>query len=286
MQRRHTPADPSPRPTDDVATLLHQVADQVALLRERDRIAMEVRAADLAAREARVDAQDARIRELAAALADAHAAAAGPVIDLGASGERRRLGKQLVRAGLVRKWDVRDALREQRRTGERLGRILVARGLLTPTALLQTLAQQDGVPPVGPGDRGIGMLPPELALEHRAVALEVPGGTAPPSGGPMAIAVRDLAGAVAVSEALGHVPELRLADAPTLVRLFAQAYGGGDPIVLPAAIVDGAPAVSPLPAASVAPVASPAPAASAPSAPSAAERVNGSVPATVAVATA
>jgi hypothetical protein len=243
MQRRRSADDLSVRPDDDVATLLHQVADQVAVRRQRDRVALEERIAAVAAREERVDRQDARIRELEAALAQAREAAEPPVIDPIAAGKRRRLGKQLVGAGLVPKRVVREALKEQSRTGDRLGRILVGRGELTPTALLQMLAQQDGVPVVGTGDRGIGLLPVELALEHRAVALDVLGASSaassPSSSAPEvpgAIAVRDLAGAVAVSEALGHVVELRLADAPTLMRLFAQAYGDGAAAVAPVAV--------------------------------------------------
>jgi hypothetical protein len=244
IRRNHQPDD---RTDYDVETLLRQVADRVALRCERDRIALEVRTADLVAREARVDVLTARIAELEAALTRATAPA--PTFDAVApAAKRRRLGKHLVKEGVVDPSIVRDALKEHRRTGARLGEILIARGALSPTALLQSLTRRDGVAEVGADDRGVGLLPAAFALEHRTVALDVPGRPARP-GAPAAVAVLDLAGAVAVSEALGHAVEPRLADAATLVRLLAQAYGeDAEPVGPVGPVSEDAPAPAPKPA--------------------------------------
>jgi len=61
-------------------------------------------------------------------------------------GQHTPLGVHLVESGLVAQDDVDNALDEQRRTGKRLGEILVARGVLYEADLAGTLAQMFGLP--------------------------------------------------------------------------------------------------------------------------------------------
>lgn len=57
-----------------------------------------------------------------------------------------RLGEFLVRRGLVEEEQVRNALQVQKKTGKRLGEILVALGYLSPELLTSSLSEHLGVP--------------------------------------------------------------------------------------------------------------------------------------------
>jgi type IV pilus assembly protein PilB len=57
-----------------------------------------------------------------------------------------RVGQALVRLGHASEQQVLEALEEQRRTGERLGEILVSRGVITRRQLYEALAYSLGVP--------------------------------------------------------------------------------------------------------------------------------------------
>ena len=61
------------------------------------------------------------------------------------SGERQRLGEILVRRGLATNSQVEDGLREQSGSGERLGRCLLRLGHLSEDSLLSTLSEQLGL---------------------------------------------------------------------------------------------------------------------------------------------
>jgi hypothetical protein len=73
----------------------------------------------------------------------------------------------------------------------------------------------------------VALLPAAFALEHRVVALDVPGRPAEPGAMPAAVAVLDLASGAAISELLGQVVQLRLADPAAMGRLLGQAYADG-----------------------------------------------------------
>jgi hypothetical protein len=60
-------------------------------------------------------------------------------------GDRRLLGTMLVEQGAVNDDDVEVALRTQLETGDRLGEILVQRGLVSRPELVRALALQSGV---------------------------------------------------------------------------------------------------------------------------------------------
>jgi hypothetical protein len=135
--------------------------------------------------------------------------------------KRRRLGKHLVKHGIVSKKVVRSALEEQERTGYRLGEILVARGAIDSVTLVRALADQDLVETVSAEDRVVQALPISLAFEHRAVVLV---DDAVGSGHPVRVAVTDLATVPAIWEALGRPIEPKLTDPQTMERLLSEAY--------------------------------------------------------------
>jgi len=225
-----------------------QYGDERARQYEQHHIALEVRAADVRAREVRVAELEQRVAELeealATAVAEARRRAASVADDEARDGDspaedgvsirpaviRRaprggRLGKQLVKRRIVTKQDVRAALEMQQRTAAPLGQILVARGVVTPEVLLRALAEQHGVAIVGPDERGTPLLPAPLALEHRAVALAA-GAQPVAAGATTAVAMVDIDAADAVADALNCAIEPRLTDAETMIRLFADAYAG------------------------------------------------------------
>jgi hypothetical protein len=135
--------------------------------------------------------------------------------------KRRRLGKHLVKQGIVPKSAVRSALEEQERTGHRLGEILIARGALDPVTLVKALADQDLVETVSSSDRVAQALPISVAFEHRAVVLIDDTDAASRV---TRVAVTDLATVPAIWEALGRPIEPKLTDPDTMERLLSQAY--------------------------------------------------------------
>jgi hypothetical protein len=241
-----------------------QFGQELARRYEQEHIAIELRAADLASREARAEELRARIRELERALSQSlgdrsASTPTGPVPQAGQEPpttprpKRRRLGRRLVRHRVVTKRAVRDALAKQKRTGEPLGRILVDAGAITPATLLVELARQHDVAIVTPDDRGIALLPSGSAVEHSAVALAV--GPRPVAPGALtAVGLVDLVHARAVSAVLGRAIEPRLTDIDTFTRLFTEAYGVKPPKIAPvaappapepASVPEVAPAVEP-----------------------------------------
>jgi len=224
--------------TPDVLLQL-QFGQELAERYERERIAIELRAADVQAREARVEELRARVRALenalAAALADQRLrepiaadrppdaeAPTHPNVIVGHP-KGKRLGKQLVKRRVVTRSAVRQALKVREEAGGRLGEILVASGALSPSKLLEELAFQHGIALVETDDRGIGLIPADVALEQRAVALAV--GRRPVADGAMAaVAFVDLDSAPMIADVLHGAIEPRLADAETVARLFGDAY--------------------------------------------------------------
>ena len=59
---------------------------------------------------------------------------------------RKKLGESLIQAGLITEDDLRTALAEHKRTGERLGAVLVRMNLATERQIAKALAYQLGFP--------------------------------------------------------------------------------------------------------------------------------------------
>ncbi len=64
------------------------------------------------------------------------------------SGSESRIGNLLLKAHLVTEEQLKEALEEQKRTGEKLGQILVERGVISPMDLANALEAQSGIPSI------------------------------------------------------------------------------------------------------------------------------------------
>ena len=89
---------------------------------------------------------------------------------------RRRIGDRLIKAGLISDRDLRSALAEQARTGERLGVVLVRFDVVSERQVARTLAQQLGLAYVNladhpPDPAALVLIPREVASKHESVAV-------------------------------------------------------------------------------------------------------------------
>jgi type IV pilus assembly protein PilB len=91
---------------------------------------------------------------------------------------RKKIGECLVQAGLITEDDLRAALAEHKRTGERLGVVLVRMNLATEKQIAKALAVQLGFPYVNlvenPPDPGaVILIPKEVSLKRVCIAVEL-----------------------------------------------------------------------------------------------------------------
>jgi type IV pilus assembly protein PilB len=89
---------------------------------------------------------------------------------------RRKIGECLIKAGLITDDDLQNALNERRRTGERLGVVLVRMNLATEEQIAKALALQLGFPYVdltenAPDRDAVVLIPKEVALKRACVAI-------------------------------------------------------------------------------------------------------------------
>lgn len=90
--------------------------------------------------------------------------------------EKAKLGATLVTAGLINEFQLRAALGEQARWGNRLGETLVRMGYLTEPDLVRTLSRHYGIPGVHLEGKEIeprvlAMLPAEIAEQYDCIPL-------------------------------------------------------------------------------------------------------------------
>jgi len=91
---------------------------------------------------------------------------------------RKKLGECLIQAGLITEDDLQAALTEHKRTGERLGAVLVRLNLATERQIAKALAYQLGFPYLNlaenPADTTIvTLIPKEVALKRSCVAIRL-----------------------------------------------------------------------------------------------------------------
>jgi type IV pilus assembly protein PilB len=89
---------------------------------------------------------------------------------------RKRLGELLLEAGKIKPEDLSKALSEQRKYGEKLGRVLVKMGLLTEREIIETLSTQLRVPIVNLDKLDIDpevikIVPPEVATAYMIIPI-------------------------------------------------------------------------------------------------------------------
>jgi type IV pilus assembly protein PilB len=91
---------------------------------------------------------------------------------------RKKLGETLIQAGLITEEDLRTALAEHKRSGERLGAVLVRMNLATERQIAKALAYQLGFPYVNlsenPPEPGVvTLISKDIALKRSCVALKL-----------------------------------------------------------------------------------------------------------------
>ena len=155
-----------------------------------------------------------------------------PAAHLPASAGRTLLGQSLREVGAVRNEHLAAALHEQRRSGGRLGEILLAHGWTSKVALTAVLADRSGLPTVDPDETPTPLLPAHQARQWRAVALAGPRDdpSAPPHEPRVSVAFADPSPEVvrAVEDCLQQPVEAKLGDHDTLDRLLGDAYATQD----------------------------------------------------------
>src|SRR5262245_2597448 len=91
---------------------------------------------------------------------------------------RKKLGECLIQAGLITEDDLRNALAEHKRTGERLGAVLVRMNLATERQIAKALAYQLGFPYLNlaenpPDSTVVSLIPKDVALKRSCVAVRL-----------------------------------------------------------------------------------------------------------------
>ena len=91
---------------------------------------------------------------------------------------RKKIGECLVQAGLITESDLQTALTEHRRTGERVGVVLVRMNLATEKQIAKALAVQLGFPYINlvedpPDPSAVILIPKEVALKRVCVAVSL-----------------------------------------------------------------------------------------------------------------
>src|SRR6187549_2321268 len=91
---------------------------------------------------------------------------------------RKKLGECLIQAGLITEDDLQDALTEHKRTGERLGAVLVRLNLATERQIAKALAYQLGFPYLNlsenpPDSNVVTLIQKDVALKRSCVAIRL-----------------------------------------------------------------------------------------------------------------
>jgi type IV pilus assembly protein PilB len=91
---------------------------------------------------------------------------------------RKKIGECLIQAGLITEEDLQAALAEHRRTGDRLGAVLVRMNLATEKQIAKALAYQLGFPYINlsenpPDPMAVVLIPKEVALKRVCVAIKL-----------------------------------------------------------------------------------------------------------------
>jgi len=91
---------------------------------------------------------------------------------------RKKIGECLIQAGLITEDDLRNALAEHKRTGERVGVVLVRMNLATEKQIAKALAFQLGFPYINlaenpPDPSAVILIPKEVALKRICVAVRL-----------------------------------------------------------------------------------------------------------------
>ena len=91
---------------------------------------------------------------------------------------RKKIGECLIQAGLITEEDLAIALAEHKRTGERVGVVLVRMNLATEKQIAKALAFQLGFPYINlaenpPEPLAVILIPKEVALKRNCIAVRL-----------------------------------------------------------------------------------------------------------------
>ena len=94
---------------------------------------------------------------------------------------RKRLGELLLSEGMISEEQIQEALRQQQKTGELLGEVLVKLGYVTATDIARIIATQFGLPYIDCsryfiGKEVLGLFKQEMLQKHQFVPLDRIGG--------------------------------------------------------------------------------------------------------------
>jgi cellulose synthase/poly-beta-1,6-N-acetylglucosamine synthase-like glycosyltransferase/peptidoglycan hydrolase-like protein with peptidoglycan-binding domain len=153
-----------------------------------------------------------------------------------------RLGELLLDAGALSRRDLRAALREQERSGGRLGKILAASGTVPVATVTQALARNLRMETLRRDDKAVPLLDAEDARGWRAVAVS---GWRRDSRA-MAVALTDPDQDVLawLEESLGRPVEPRLCEEATLDELLRSVYADADAEAVTRVLREEAPELS------------------------------------------
>ena len=139
--------------------------------------------------------------------------------------ERIRLGDLLIEHGLITQAQLQAALDEQKKSGRRLGRVLIDNAYVEEDAMLRVLSEQLRIPYVDLtmfdlNPKLVQLLPETEARRHRALVLkETPDGLLVAMGDPMDIFAYD-----SLVKVLGQPVELAIASEEALLAAMDRTY--------------------------------------------------------------
>ncbi|MGI6518076.1 MAG: type II secretion system ATPase GspE [Bacillota bacterium] len=141
----------------------------------------------------------------------------------------KRIGDYLLEAGAIDEEQLREALRMQRRTGERLGRTLVRLGHVSDATIAAVIERQLGIPRVSLAeyvisDDVIKLVPENLARRYRVLAVER-------NEDSLTLAMADPLNVLAIDDiklATGFKIEPVVAPEDEIVRALEQYYGSAE----------------------------------------------------------
>ncbi len=147
-----------------------------------------------------------------------------------AEGKKRKklLGERLIEAGLITPDQLELALKEQRRTGERIGEILINLGFVTQELISSVLASEAGVVHVDLDDQliqteALKLVPESLCRKYKLIPLSVEGNR-------LTIAMANVFDVVAIDEVqnrTGKVVDVVSATEPAIFKAIDKYYGTG-----------------------------------------------------------
>jgi len=136
------------------------------------------------------------------------------------------LGQMLIEAGLITEEQLEIALREQKRTGEKLGEVLLRMGFVTREDILKVLSRQWGISYIDlkkafVDPNVIKLVPEETAREHKLIPIEAREGT-------LVVAManpNDIYAIDLIESITGYKVEPRLSDEESIFKAIEVYYG-------------------------------------------------------------